>query len=494
MARRSNSSRKSTPNYGLIGEPDHFTIKMYYNGRFKSLEKHDEYIGESFEYFDSVDLDKLGMIEMWGFMKELGFEDKNSFRFWHKVGTTISEGGYLENDSDVLNIRKYIPINYEVEIYIEHLDGKNDEVGDENVDNFGNSVYDFVENNELVDAVVVHDIESTKGKSIVPERENTDNLLHKMHEYESEVDICADSDGLTSLHDSDEDEVKNYLLFDPKKDFENQELKLGLVFSSKKGAKFTIESHCIREGRPVKFEKNDNIQLWAKCNDDKCCWMIHVAKMTNDSCWQVRNFDGCHIHCVRDFKNKCVNSTWLGKTFAKKFSTNPKLGHLEFREEISTILQSDFSRKTAYMAKRKALKLVQGSVAEQFRQIRKYCAELKRSDAGATVVLKLTENDEGPRFQRLYVCFSACKQGFKNACRRVIGVDGCFLKVEHGGQLLSAVGLDPNNNIFPICYAMVERERKDSWTWFLQLLDEDIGVGNDLHTWTFMSEKQKDSV
>ncbi|XP_073045541.1 uncharacterized protein [Primulina eburnea] len=140
------------------------------------------------------------------------------------------------------------------------------------------------------------------------------------------------------------------------------------------------------------------------------------------------------------------------------------------------------------MAKRKALKLVQGYVDEQFRQIRKYCAELKRSDAGATVVLKLTEDDKGPRFQRLYVCFPACKQGFKNACRRIIGG---FLKIEHGGQLLSAVGLDPNNNIFPICYAMVERETKDSWTWFLQLLDEDIGVNNDPHTWKFMSDKQK---
>ncbi|XP_073129211.1 uncharacterized protein [Henckelia pumila] len=114
------------------------------------------------------------------------------------------------------------------------------------------------------------------------------------------------------------------------------------------------------------------------------------------------------------------------------------------------------------MAKRKALKLVQGSIEEQFRKIRMYCAELKRFDIGATVVLKLTEDDEGPRFQRLYVCFSACKQGFNSACRRIIGVDGCFLKVEHGGQLLSAVGLDPNNNIFPICYAMVERETKDN--------------------------------
>ncbi|XP_073138968.1 uncharacterized protein [Henckelia pumila] len=190
-----------------------------------------------------------------------------------------------------------------------------------------------------------------------------------MQEDDSEEDVCADSDGLDSIYESDEDDVKKYPLFDPKKDSEKLELKLGLVFSPKKEAKFTIESYCIKEGRAVKFIKNDNIQLWAKCNDDNCSWKIHVAKMTNDNCWQVKNFDGCHSHCVRDLKNKRVNSTWLGKTFAKKIGTNPKLGHLEFREEISVMVQ-------------------------------KYCAELKRSDAGATVVLKLTEDDEGPRFQR----------------------------------------------------------------------------------------------
>lgn len=57
---------------------------MYYNGRFKSVEKHNEYIGGSFEYFDAVDLDKLRMIEMWSFLEEIGFKDIKSFRFWHK--------------------------------------------------------------------------------------------------------------------------------------------------------------------------------------------------------------------------------------------------------------------------------------------------------------------------------------------------------------------------------------------------------------------------
>lgn len=106
------------------------------------------------------------------------------------------------------------------------------------------------------------------------------------------------------------------------------------------------------------------------------------------------------------------------------------------------------------------------------------------------MILKLTEDDDGPRFQRLYVCFSACTEGFKEACRPVVGVDDCFLKTKSGGQLLTAVGLDPNNNIFPISYALVEGETKDSWMWFLRLLDNDIGFENQ-EGWTFMSDKQK---
>ncbi|KAK4382949.1 hypothetical protein Sango_2824100 [Sesamum angolense] len=60
----------------------------------------------------------------------------------------------------------------------------------------------------------------------------------------------------------------------------------------------------------------------------------------------------------------------------------------------------------------------------------------------------------------------------------------------HRGQLLSAVGLDANNNIYPIAYAIVESETKDSWMWFLRLLDRALGFEND-QNWTFMSDKQK---
>ncbi|KAI5344527.1 hypothetical protein L3X38_012404 [Prunus dulcis] len=53
----------------------------------------------------------------------------------------------------------------------------------------------------------------------------------------------------------------------------------------------------------------------------------------------------------------------------------------------------------------------------------------------------------------MYICWGACKEGFKAGCRPVIGLDGCHLKSPYEGQLLSAVGLDANNMTWVIFYA-----------------------------------------
>lgn len=98
--------------------------------------------------------------------------------------------------------------------------------------------------------------------------------------------------------------------------------------------------------------------------------------------------------------------------------------------------------------------------------------------------------DVPPTFQRLYMSLAACKEGFRKACRHVIGVNGCFLKGRYGGQLLAAVGRDLNENIYPIAIVMVEVEIKDSWSWFLETLVGDLGP-NDSTRWTFISDRQK---
>ena len=71
------------------------------------------------------------------------------------------------------------------------------------------------------------------------------------------------------------------------------------------------------------------------------------------------------------------------------------------------------------------------------------------------------------------------------------GLDGCFIKLSTGQQILAATGRDDNNNIFPIAFGVVDKEETDSWTWFLTQLRTVIGTGNKFGKYTIMSDRQK---
>lgn len=83
---------------------------------------------------------------------------------------------------------------------------------------------------------------------------------------------------------------------------------------------------------------------------------------------------------------------------------------------------------------------------------------------------------DGNYFKGIYICFKALKDGWKAGCRPVIGLDGCFLKGICQGELLSAIGRDVNNQVYPIAWAVVDIENNENWKWFIELLVNDIDM------------------
>jgi len=72
-------------------------------------------------------------------------------------------------------------------------------------------------------------------------------------------------------------------------------------------------------------------------------------------------------------------------------------------------------------------------------------------------------------FVRAFWCLKAMIDGWQHA-RPVISIDGTFLKGKYNGKLLVAVGVDANNHQYPICFALVDEETTENWSWVLRLL------------------------
>jgi len=180
----------------------------------------------------------------------------------------------------------------------------------------------------------------------------------------------------------------------------------------------------------------------------------------------------------------------MSKKLEKTVRENPRVKGIEIREKNSRKWNVNISRCMAYRAKAIAAQNVEGSFKEQYKRIYDYTHELLARNLGSTVKVNVEENEGEPIFKRFYACLKACKDNFIS-CGPIIGLDGVFLKGKYGGELLTAIGRDANDQMLPIAYAVVEVENKDSWSRFLELLIEDLGGPVVCTSYTFIYDQQK---
>ena len=224
----------------------------------------------------------------------------------------------------------------------------------------------------------------------------------------------------------------------------------------------------------------------------KCPLVLYISKGDKNK-WLVRTFKEEH-KCLQSRKIKSCTSTFLSKHIQDLLVKNPTMPVKAVQEQMAKKFQVVVSKTKAFRAKAKAQQNLKGDASVQYSLLRDYCYELQKCNPNTTVKIDVygEEDPDSPTriFRRIYVCLGPLKDGFRAAGRELLGLDGAFMKGQYEGQLLTAVGVDANNGIYPVAYGIVESESKASWTWFLKCLGDDL----DLYTnsnFTFITDRQK---
>ncbi|KAE8697122.1 hypothetical protein F3Y22_tig00110633pilonHSYRG00145 [Hibiscus syriacus] len=215
-----------------------------------------------------------------------------------------------------------------------------------------------------------------------------------------------ETDGVDSLHTENESDSESDSYgrgkhrcpeFNDETDMENPQFKVGMIFGDKLKFKEAVRQYGIKNRVDVRFKRIGSVRVHVVCKE-WCPW------------------------------------------------ANPQYPITALRQDVLEDYVYIVSLSKCLRAKNLALDMVLGSHKGQYSKIYDYLGELRSFNPRSITILKL----DNRVFERMYICLQACKEGFKG-CRPIISIDGRHLK---GGTLLATVGIDGNDNIYPIAYVV----------------------------------------
>ncbi|CAN0915122.1 hypothetical protein LINGRAHAP2_LOCUS28949 [Linum grandiflorum] len=279
--------------------------------------------------------------------------------------------------------------------------------------------------------------------------------------------------------------------YDPNCDHKHLQLKQGLKFTSAKQFREAVVEFAIANGSDVIWTRSTARKKEAACRFG-CGWRVYGSWYGRNHCFMLKTVGKPKHSCPRSLRMRCLSAWWIAKKYIERFKKNLMIDLDDLVVEIKQTYNVDVSHRLCYMARQHATELLQGTLHESYSKLRSYIAELKRADPSGKFVMELIQLLGLSMYSLgvFFVGFSELVKGFLSGCRPMFGLDECFLKGQVKGMLLAAVGKDGNNQMYPICWAVVEGENRDSWNWFLELVQEQLGMANGTG-WSIISDRQK---
>ena len=337
---------------------------------------------------------------------------------------------------------------------------------------FIDSDYDFAEDDEQFKQNVD---EGVKDDILEKTRSNVQRQPDKDVVQEDELELPEEQKSEVTY---------KWKMFNKSVDVQNPILKLGMVFSNVQEVRKAITMYCVRNRVQVKKKRNNCIRFEGVCKPD-CPWLFIATKDSRTGCFVLSKFVDEHT-CEREWEVKELTAPLIAEEFLEEVRDNENITMKSFAKKVQKKCNMLPNRFKLARAKLAALKKIRGDEIAQYDHLWDYGEELRTQNPRSKFILKTID----PIFSSLYMCIDACKRGWLKRCRPLICLDGTHIKTKFGGQLLTAIGIDGNDCIYPIAWAIVEVECYSSWVWFLTTLKTDLNIINT-SPFTIMSDKQK---
>ncbi|WVZ83697.1 hypothetical protein U9M48_030818 [Paspalum notatum var. saurae] len=247
----------------------------------------------------------------------------------------------------------------------------------------------------------------------------------------------------------------------------------GLRFETLEKLQDFLRDYSVRHHRPFKVKHLDDRLRYTVVCSQECPWLVHGRRDKRLGGWKITSVK--QPHTCRSSETKRVHrqntSKYIGRHIAGVIAADPEVKIKALIASIKAITGYEVNYSKAWRAKQYMMEMVYGDWNESYNLLPRVLGAMEHFNPTTRWYCEngdtITDADSGKTatvLKRVFWCFGQSVEAFKH-CRPMLLVDGTFLIGKYKGVLMMATAVDPEDQLVPMAFTVVEGENKDSWEW-----------------------------
>ncbi|XP_021975487.1 uncharacterized protein LOC110870611 [Helianthus annuus] len=232
-------------------------------------------------------------------------------------------------------------------------------------------------------------------------------------------------------------------------------------FNDKEEFTRLVKLHSIKTHKHFEVVESKPTTWYIKCklHDQGCKWHLRASKRKRSGSFEIIKYTGPHtcLHSMITQDHPNLDATLIAQEIQHLIKEQPSISIATLKAEIIDKLSYTPSYKKVWVGKQKAIEQVFGNWEESFTILPKFLYALQKFNPGTIVEWCVMRKTNQVEFRRVFWAFDPSIKGFKH-CRPVISIDATHLYGKYKGKMMIAMGVDGNNQILPLAFAIVENE------------------------------------